>query len=109
MGAQRGLAFEERRSMTRFRWAMVWLLALCAAPLVMALLAAGLANGLGCTLHEGFPNPCKVGGIDIGGALYAMGVSGWLMLATLPIGSLLILVWIVVEVIRYIRQRRSAP
>jgi hypothetical protein len=73
-------------------------------PLFSVMIAGTLASWGGCTLHEGFVNPCIILGQDIGQTLYAMGVSGWFMLVTIPfglIGLLLGLVWlIIVQVLR---------
>lgn len=76
-------------------------------PLTLAALAMWIASRNGCTLHEGFANPCIVFGRDIGEALYTMAVMGWLALVTLPLGALAALVWIVGEVVYLVRQRRA--
>lgn len=53
------------------------------APMISVLLAGLIAELNGCSLHEGFIQPCIVFGTDIGGVLYTMGVMGWLMLASI--------------------------
>lgn len=91
------------------RWlriAFVLGLLVCFAPIGSVIAAAWIAERHGCVLHEGFVNPCVVNGKDIGETLYAMGVMGWLMLATLPIAALLVLAWIAIEIIIAIRRRR---
>jgi hypothetical protein len=82
-----------------------------AAPLLIALGAGTYAASHGCVLHEGFVNPCIVGGRDVGKALYTLGVLGWFGIATIPLGVIalltLIVVWIAVAVVRQVRARRS--
>lgn len=57
-------------------------------PLLGALLAGAVADAHGCTLNEGSVHPCVIGGWDAGELLYAFGVMGWLMLVTVPVGTL---------------------
>ena len=83
----------------RFPWWLYWvLLALIVLvallPLISVIVAGAIADANGCVLHEGYANPCVVGGSDLGETLYAMGVMGWFMLATLPLGGIAILVWL---------------
>jgi len=53
------------------------------APLASVFLAGTIADLNGCSLHEGFVQPCIVLGADIGGLLYNMIAIGWLMLISL--------------------------
>ena len=76
-------------------------------PILVVLTAGTVASANGCTLHEGFPNPCVVGGTDIGGTLYAMGVIGWFMLATIPLGIAAAVIWTLVWLA--LRRRASRP
>lgn len=80
----------------------------CLSPMISVAIAGYIASSHGCTLHEGFPNPCVINGTDYGETLYTMGVLGWLMLATMPIAAGLLLLWIVVEVAAFIHRRRKA-
>jgi len=57
------------------------------APAISVAIAGTIASMHGCELHEGFVNPCVVGGVDVGETLYAMGVMGWFALITLPLGA----------------------
>jgi hypothetical protein len=84
-------------------------LLVCLAPLISVVIAGSIASHYGCTLHEGFANPCVVGGRDIGGTLYTMGVMGWLMLATMPIGAAVLVAWIVTEIVAWMRVRKAQP
>ncbi len=57
-------------------------------PVALAFLAGGIASAAGCVLHEGFANPCMIGGTDWGETLYTLFVMGWLALVTLPAAGL---------------------
>jgi hypothetical protein len=80
-------------------------LLVCMLPLGSVLLTSVLANSLGCRVDEGSVHPCYLFGISIGDALYAMGVMGWLMLVTLPLAAILVLAWIVIETIHFVKNR----
>ena len=73
-------------------------------PIASVAIAGTIASWNGCTLHEGFPNPCVVNGNDMGDTLYAMGVMGWFMLATIPVGLVAFVIWTIVWVL--VRQRK---
>jgi hypothetical protein len=77
-------------------------------PIGSVMVAGAIADSHGCVLHEGFANPCVIGGTDWGSTLYAMGVMGWFMLATVPLGGGALLVWLVVLVIHWLAWRRNA-
>lgn len=77
----------------KWLWRLLWVLAIGlilfgVAPLVSVIVASELAAAHGCTLHEGFVNPCVIGGQDRGEVLYQMAVAGWLMMLTLPFAAL---------------------
>ena len=100
----------------RFPWwvyglALALILLVALAPLISVMIAGSIAETNGCTLHEGFVNPCMVNGTDMGETLYAMGVMGWFMLATIPLGAMALLAWLVILIIHLIvrRRRRAAP
>jgi hypothetical protein len=80
----------------------------CLSPVAALTYVAYMANRYGCTVHEGFVNPCIVEGVDIGARLYALGMTGWLLLATLPVFVAVAALWIVVEVARWVAARRRA-
>ncbi len=96
-------------SMRQFRIVVLVVVLVCFAPLLSAVLAGSIASSFGCTLHEGFANPCLIGGVDWGETLYALGMMGWFMIATLPIAALVLLVWLIVELVAAVRRRRAAP
>lgn len=53
-------------------------------PLLIAMLAGAVANCAKCELSEANFGPCVIAARDVGGLLYAMFVSGWFSLITLP-------------------------
>ena len=57
-------------------------------PFIPVVVAGAIASACGCQLDEGSAHPCILFGRDIGGALYQMGVMGWLCLITFPTGLL---------------------
>jgi hypothetical protein len=68
------------------------------APLASVALAAAIGLLAGCRGGQGAAQPCLVAGIDIGDGLYAMGVTGWLMLATAPIAFVAIGLWVIIAI-----------
>ena len=95
----------------RFRWIYILLLAviaLCLLPVYSVWWSSSFAEKHGCTLHEGFVNPCIVDGIDRGPDLYTAFVSGWFMLATLPIAALCVLIILIIS-LRDMLHRRKHP
>lgn len=94
--------------MKKLRIAVAVALVASVAPMLSMLVAAAIANYNGCTLHEGFANPCVVAGRDIGETLYNMAMMAWLMLFTLPLAALVVLAWIVAEIVHVVRRRRAA-
>lgn len=82
-------------------------------PVISVAIAGSIANANGCQLDEGSVHPCIVNGSDMGETLYTMGVMGWFMLATIPIGLGLVVVYLIVVGAFYIvrgiiRRRRTA-
>lgn len=81
-----------------------------ASPLIAAFAAGAIADANGCTLHEGFVNPCIINGEDWGETLYTLFVLSWLAIGTLPIAVIAALVYLAVVIIIAIilRVRRRA-
>jgi hypothetical protein len=52
---------------------------------MLAAAAAAIATQNGCTLHEGFPVACIIGGQDWGPTLHAMGLLVWVGIVTSPL------------------------
>jgi hypothetical protein len=83
-----------RRSLIRlYGFSLLGILILGLFPALSAGTAGLIADGAGCTLNEGSIHACLVGGVDLGDTLYAMFVLGWLMLATIPLGAILLACW----------------
>ena len=57
-------------------------------PMFSVIVAGMAADMAGCTLHEGFTNPCVIAGKDRGELLYGMFVMGWLFLVTMPFAAI---------------------
>lgn len=94
--------------MAQFRIFMILALAACAAPLASVALSSWMAHANGCRLDEGDAHPCIVMAVDIGQLLYGMNLMGWLMIATIPLGAILLLGWILTEAVQFFRRRRAA-
>lgn len=96
----------------RFPWGiyavvLVVIVVLAALPLISALSAGVIASANGCALDEGSVHPCLIGDQDWGETLYALGVLGWLMLASIPLGCLALIVWAVVLFVHFLRHGRG--
>ncbi len=82
------------------------------SPILASLIAGTIAEANGCTLHEGFVNPCIINGKDWGQDLYTFGVLGWLALGTIPIAAgvaaIYLLIVILIAIVQAVR-RRKAP
>ena len=78
-------------------------------PILPVVIAGSIASLNGCTLHEGFQNPCIVNGKDVGGTLYAMGMMGWFILGTIPLGAIAVFVWTLGWVIWRSRKSKLPP
>jgi len=96
----------------RFPW--IWyLLALLAifgfafAPIGSVMLCAAVANVGGCKVDEGSVHPCIINGHDYGQLLYTLGVLGWLMLVTIPVGLFAFVIWLVVLILHRASWRKS--
>ena len=83
--------------------ALIILLLPVAGPLV----STAVASATGCQVNEGGVYPCVVMGIDIGEPLAFAFVAGWLALMTLPLAALVGLLWIVIEIIWWLRSRNQ--
>jgi hypothetical protein len=86
--------------MKTFRWIAGVVIVLCFLPVAAFATAAALSGPFGCAMTEAGPQRCLVLGIDIGGLIYALAVSGWLALATLPVAALIAVVWLAMELAR---------
>jgi hypothetical protein len=94
------------------RWPYIAILAvivvLALAPVIVAVVSGNIAGAYGCRVDEGSVHPCLIGGTDYGELFYTLGVSGWLMLATIPLGFGAVVILLVVLFIHLnIHRRRS--
>ncbi|MDB5561933.1 MAG: hypothetical protein JWN11_1351 [Hyphomicrobiales bacterium] len=83
------------------------ILLLALLPLISVLVASSIAEANGCPLDEGSVHACLVAGHDLGELLYTLGVLGWLMLASLPLGGIGVIVWLVILIIHHAAWARS--
>ena len=74
------------------------------SPVLSVVISSAVASRMGCTLHEGFPNPCFIGSFDAGSLLYTMFVSGWFALVTVPAGLIGVAVGVVLATIALVRR-----
>lgn len=65
------------------------------------MIAGTIANAHGCQLDEGSIHPCIINGVDRGSDLYTLGVMGWFMLATIPLGAIALVVYLALVAIYY--------
>ena len=91
--------------MKLFRWIIVGGVFLSMVPLLCLVFSATLASLLGCTVNEADIHPCHVLGVSIGPVLYALSVMGWLMIVSLPLGTVILLTWLGVESVRLVRKQ----
>ena len=80
---------------------------IASAPVLSVVVASVIANACGCKLDEGNVHPCVVLGLDLGELLYAMGVTAWLALATVPLGAIALIFWAIVAIVMYVRYRKK--
>ncbi|MGV8954977.1 MAG: hypothetical protein ACOH2M_28020 [Cypionkella sp.] len=95
-----------------YRVVLVVILAFALWPIGSVMYAASVAEAHGCAVDEGSVHSCIVNGQDIGEQLYAFGVMGWFMLATVPLGGGALIVWLIVLLIHrsaWGRRQRAAP
>ena len=71
-------------------------------PVLSILLVSAVAKATGCSVDESQVHPCLVAGLDLGPALYTLGVLGWCTLLTVPLG----LSVAITTVVRFLRVRR---
>lgn len=77
------------------RWTLIFIVLFTIHPLLAMFAASAVAETAGCPLDEGGPHVCIVLGSDWGGGLYNSFVMGWLAMLTLPLGTVLLVAWLV--------------
>jgi len=91
---------------------LVAIAAIALAPVGSVVIGSWIANSHGCRVDEGSVHPCVIGGKDYGNALYTMGVLGWLMIITLPLGFFAFMAWLIVLLVHrshWSRGQRETP
>ena len=83
------------------------IVAVATAPVISVAIASGIASANGCKLNEADAHPCVLLGIDWGEILYGMFVMAWLAIATIPLGALALMLWIVTAIVMYVRYRKQ--
>ncbi len=53
------------------------------------------------------PSPAWLSGTDIGQTLMTMGMMGWFLMTTLPVMLGVVVLWIIVEIVRWFSVRRA--
>jgi hypothetical protein len=86
---------------------LVLILAFTLAPIGSVVACGWIANAHGCNVDEGSVHPCVINGVDRGELLYTLGVLGWLMLVTLPVGGMAFIGWLVILIVHRTRWRKS--
>jgi hypothetical protein len=76
-------------------------------PLLLLLLSMGVASALGCRLDEAAVHPCRAAGLDLGPALSAGFIGGWLLLVVWPVMLITLVAWIVL-LVRLLLRRHGA-
>jgi hypothetical protein len=94
--------------MRLFRAAMAVLLFICLLPLMSMAVAEFIAQVYGCKLDLAGVHPCMVGGSDVGHMLLTLGMMGYFLFATLPFALGTVIVWVLVELIAWVRRRTPA-
>ena len=73
---------------------------------LLSMIAAGLIASLfGCNLNEGDVSMCPTIFGDIGELLYTMGVFGWFLFYTVPLGGVGVVISIILFIIAFIRSK----
>lgn len=94
--------------MRAFRALMAVLLFLCLLPMMSMAVAEFIAQLYGCKLDLASVHPCIVGGSDIGETLLMLGMMGYFLFATMPGVVAIVVVWVIIELIRWVRVRSAA-
>jgi hypothetical protein len=93
--------------MRAFRAVMAVLLFICLLPLMSMAAAEFIAQVNGCKLDLTGAHPCIVGGRDMGHDLLTLGMMGYFLFATMPAVAGIVVLWVVVELIAFIRRRAA--
>ena len=93
--------------MRAFRAGLAILLFICLLPLMSMAVAEFVAQVNGCKLDLTGAHPCIVGGLDIGHDLLTLGMMGYFLFATMPAVAGIVVLWVLVEFIAFVRRRAA--
>ena len=89
-----------------------FILLLGISPFILTMIAGTIADANGCTLHEGFVNPCIINGEDWGQTLYGLGLMGFFAIGTIPIAvgaaGIYLLIVVIISLVQWSRRRATA-
>lgn len=92
--------------------ASLWLIGLSVLfailPLISMFIAGGIASMFGCTIDESGTSVCMTPLGDLGGTLSLMGIVGWLVFFTVPIGFLGLLLGVLLLIVAIVRAKLKA-
>ncbi|HVX82443.1 MAG TPA: hypothetical protein VHB23_13805 [Devosiaceae bacterium] len=96
----------------RFPWiryllGFVLIGALAVAPVAIAVMSSQFAAAQGCQVDEGNVHPCLINGGDYGELFYTLGVSGWFILLTAPLGLAGEAVLLIAMIVHFFIRRRT--
>lgn len=97
---------ERRFPWARYLYLLCGIVVVAALPLLSVLFTYAVAGMAGCSVNEARVQPCMIMGMDWGALLYATGVLGWLMLASIPLGAMALLALLVIYLVHYLWWRR---
>jgi len=83
-------------------WLLLISIALVVIPVLAFVLSLVLSKILGCEVNEAGTSGCYILGIDIGDLLYALSMSGWLLMMTGPVaglGIVLSFIWFIADLL----------
>ena len=99
------------RTRTIFITLLVLILIFALWPTALSMGAAGIAQLFGCETDFSRAMPCTINGEEWGQTVYELRNWAYLSLFTIPIGEVLLAIWVAVLliylVIRFIRRRRT--
>ena len=72
-------------------------------PILITLVAVGIASANGCQVDESSVHPCILGGIDHGADIQAASFAAFLFLVSGPVAFVLFLIWLVIFIIHLVR------
>ncbi len=91
--------FDRNRPFRALAASLILIVLFAGLPVIGIVISTEIASALGCRLDEGNPHTCPFLGMDLGGLLYALFVSGWFGLFTIPVGVVLLLVWLIAAIV----------